>query len=157
MWGPWYEVGFGVLSGWKRGETQGRSKWKRERQLEWGWGIKGFKAGVRDRNNVFRRRLFYRSHPPPSFHPFSTPTPFVVSNALCELHCKISLYSCAMHPLYPMPETFFPCSVPQSFFFLLVLFFNRVFLFHLFFYDARALNIPRIYLHLHIARTHERY
>ena len=69
------------------------------------------------RNNVFRRRHFYRaihprtldlparSHPPP-IH--IQPEAFVVSNALCELHCKISLYSCAMRPLYPVPETFAP-------------------------------------------------
>lgn len=44
-------------------------------------------------NNVFRRWHFYRatthtpSHPPPPVRPEA----FVVSNALCELHCKISL------------------------------------------------------------------
>lgn len=91
-----------------------------------GWG----------RNNVFRRRHFYRA-PSPLHH-----RPFVVSDALCELHCKISLYSRAMRPLYTMPETFLPSrifflwyppthsfsfsiSFPSSFFSFSLLFFVR--------------------------------
>lgn len=63
--------------------------------------------------------IFIALHPQPPPTPFtpSAPKAFVVSNALCELHCKISLYSCAMRPLYPVPETF----SPTGFFFSLYL------------------------------------